>query len=172
MLASCNILWDMIILALFFDTKLRNDDYQVHSSGATSRLSLHSSHARFEMSLEQAGEGSELAAHSGRLSAGTQGGAGRVVREGGVYERTLMAIAEGLLRKLPYKDRALAKLLAEVPHLPPRALALLESLCCARVDSLPPSQVGIGHPPCTTPSQHPILLPASNLAPPRTRCLP
>jgi len=47
-------------------------------------------------------------------AAGEERAAG--AREGGAYERTLTALVTGLLSTLPYKDRALAKLLAAAPQ--------------------------------------------------------
>jgi hypothetical protein len=65
---------------------------------------------------------------------GGEGGA----REGGAYERTLTSLVAGLLSTLPYKDRAVSKLLAAAPQLSACVLVTLDDLCHARVDSLPP----------------------------------
>ena len=53
-------------------------------------------------------------------------------------QRTLTSLVAGLLSTLPYKDRAVSKLLAAAPQLPACVLVTLDDLCHARVDSLPP----------------------------------
>lgn len=71
---------------------------------------------------------------------GGEEGAGGGAREGGAYERTLTALVAGLLTTLPYKDRALAKLLAAAPQVNPPAHSRLTD-CAVRlhVESNPPA---------------------------------